>query len=102
MSYLKHNSKGGKQPKPVKKTESTPVPVVNVDVDMGGVEVELAKLAHSLKSYNVNACDGEMSFGVGLTTWDNCNPVRLVLEGEAVETIADSLKRIADALAVRK
>lgn len=58
-----------------------------VDADMSGIEAELARIAHSLKSYNVNACDGEMSFGV-----------RLVLEGDAVESIADSLKRIADAV----
>jgi hypothetical protein len=100
MTYLKHQSGGkAKRSKPAKSTEqTTPMPVVNVDVDMSGIEVELAKVAHSLKSYNVNACDGEMTFGVGLTTFNNHNPVRLELEGDAVESIADSLKRIADAL----
>jgi len=87
--------------KATKTDESTPAPVVNVDVDMSGIEVELAKIAHSLKSYNVNACDGEMSFGVGLTTFNNFNPVRLELEGDALESIADSLKRIADALGTK-
>jgi hypothetical protein len=59
---------------------------------------QLSHIHNSLKSYNVNACGGEMSFSVGLYTGTNQDPVRLVLEGDAVETIADSLKRIADAM----
>jgi hypothetical protein len=99
MTYLKHKDGKGKRPKPTKSAEPTnTAPVVSVDADMSGIEVELANIAHSLKSYNANACDGEMSLGVGLTTWDNHKPVRLALEGDAVDSIADSLKRIADAL----
>lgn len=59
---------------------------------------QLGRIQNSLKSYNVNACDGEMTFNVGLHTGQNSYPVRLVLEGDAVDSIADSLKRIADAL----
>jgi hypothetical protein len=39
-----------------------------------------------------------MSFSVGLYTGSNQDPVRLVLEGDAVDSIADSLKRIADTM----
>lgn len=52
------------------------------------VAEQLSKIHNSLKSYNVNACDGEMTF-------------HLVLEGDAVESIADSLSRIADALSAK-
>jgi len=58
---------------------------------------QLGKIHHSLTSYNVNACDGEMSFHIGLYTPRNSHPVRLVFEGEAMDSIANSLKRIADA-----
>jgi hypothetical protein len=50
----------------------------------------------------VNACDGEMSFHIGLYSPHNSHPVRLVFEGEAMESISDSLKRIADALSASK
>lgn len=53
------------------------------------------------KSYKVDACDGEMSFNVGLYTGESSHPVRLVLEGDAVDSIADSLKRIAYAMTDR-
>ena len=63
---------------------------------------QLGKIHNSLTSYNVNACDGEMSFHIGLYTPHNSYPVRLVFEGEAMDSIADSLKRIADVLSASK
>ena len=65
---------------------------------MDGELPQLGKIHHSLTSYNVNACDGEMSFHIGLYTPRNSHPVRLVFEGEAMNSIANSLKRIADAV----
>ena len=69
-----------------KTAKNPPLPAVvdhSTATDLSGVEVELSHIAHSLKSYNVNACDGNF---------------RLVLEGDALDRIADSLKRIADAM----
>lgn len=68
-------------------------PAITLDVDMTGLEVAVDQIAHSLKSYNVNACDG--NFSLCLFTGE---PLRLSLEGDAVDSIADSLKRIADVM----
>jgi hypothetical protein len=87
--------KGAKKPPTAVVDHNTPT--VTVDVDMSGIEVALDKIAHSLKSYNVNACDG--NFSLCLYTGE---PLRLSLEGDAVDSIADSLKRIADAMTARK
>ena len=57
---------------------------------------ELEGLAHSVKSYVVNAVDGENT--LNLFTGPHDFPMRLVLEGDAVDSIAESLKRIADAM----
>jgi len=84
-----------KTPQPVAVVEHT-VPAITLDVYTAGIEDELAKIAHSLKSYNVNACEG--NFSLNLFTGANGYPVRLELEGDAVDSIADSLKRIADAM----
>ena len=66
---------------------------------MSGVEVAIADIAHSVKSYVVNAVDGDNS--LNLFTGTHSYPVRLVLEGDAVDSIADSLKRIAEAMAAK-
>ena|ERR1700739_178250 len=89
------------RPKSAKKQPQTAVvehatPAIPLDVDLTGIEAVMEKIGNSLKSYNVNACDGNNSLNLFTGTHDN--PVRLVLEGEAVDSIADSLKRIADAM----
>jgi hypothetical protein len=91
MSYPKHNDNGVKRPRK-KATEQTSQPepvrvflqrapdgiVSEADniASYGLIEIaeQLGKIHNSLKSYNVNACDGEMSFNVGLSTWNNYNP----------------------------
>lgn len=57
---------------------------------------QLGHIHNSLRSYTVNATDGE-NF-LNLFTGQHDFPMRLVLEGDAVDTIADSLKRIADTM----
>jgi hypothetical protein len=64
------------------------------------VAEQLDKIHDSLKSYTVNSSDGENS--LNLFTGTHSFPVRLELEGDAVETIAESLKRIADAMTAKK
>ena len=92
---------GPKRPRKGKAPQAAVVeqamPAVTVDADMTGVEIELGHIAHSLKSYNVNACDG--NFSLCLFTGE---PLRLSLEGDALDSIADSLKRIADAMTAGK
>jgi hypothetical protein len=56
--------------------------------------------AHALKSYNVSACDGD--FSLNLFSGEHSYPVRLELVGDGVTSIADSLKRIADAMVAGK
>jgi len=55
------------------------------------------RIAHSFTSYNAHATTGEQS--LNLFTGVHTHPVRLVLEGEATDKIADSLSGIADAMA---
>jgi hypothetical protein len=93
-------------PKPAKKTtQKTPVigdlGGLHSDLGMGlsGIEVELGNLARAVKSIAGNAAIGENS--LNLFTGVHSHPVRLVLEGEAVDKIADALSRIADALAAK-
>ena len=102
MSFPKHEP--SKKTKDAKKTRLTLADMPHVAdaapvVDMTGVEVELARIAQSSKSYNYNACDGEMSFTIGLHMGENQQPIRLAFECEAVDRIADALSRIADAMA---
>jgi hypothetical protein len=79
---------------------------LNVDsmayLGLSEIAEQLSHIHNSLRSYNVNACNGEMSFTVGLHMGENEDAVRLALEGDAVESIADSLKRIADALSAKQ
>jgi hypothetical protein len=62
---------------------------INYVAGLSEIATQLEAIHGSLRSYNVNACDGEMTF-------------HHVLEGEALESIADSLKRIADALSAQR
>jgi len=78
-------------------------PIVRVDVDMSGVEAELANLAHSLKSYVVNSYDGEHKLKVFTgPSGGGYHPVLLEFQGEsqdALERIAVAFERIADSAA---
>ncbi len=102
MSYLKHNN-GNKKPKPKETKHSPPAPV---DPDAVGylgmceLAEPLRKIADAVRAYAHNATIGENSVAL-FTGGEGYNPVRLVLEGDAVESIAESLKRIADALTTR-
>jgi len=73
---------------------------------------QVVKIHTSLKSYKHNACNGEMSFHMGLSTWDNHNPVRVELTTSSkededctvwmrcdpLERMASAFERIADAM----
>jgi hypothetical protein len=80
-----------------KKRTQQPQPALMVDIDVAGIEVALAGIARSFSGYNHNARDGNNS--LNLFTAEHSHPLRLVLEGDAVNSIADSLKRIADVVA---
>jgi hypothetical protein len=109
MSFPKHeDNNGGKR----KKKPAQPQPQVQAaSSQANGLDTELlslsledlnesvGKIAHSLKSYNVNSCDGNNS--LNLFTGVNSHPMRLVLEGDAVDKIADALSRIADVMEKR-
>jgi hypothetical protein len=97
-------------PKHEQPANDAPTPVVNVDVDMSGVELELANIARCVKSYVVNAADGENSFN--LFTGKHNYPVKIQLTAgtdeedctiwvkcEALDRIATAFERVADALA---
>jgi hypothetical protein len=108
MGYLKQdevsgNGKLGKKTKPKRPTKTpkqSPEPAgPTLEVDMSGVEIELAHIANAVRSYVVNASNGENS--LALYTGRSDSPLRLELEGDAVESIAEALTRIADALAGR-
>lgn len=88
-----------KRTKATKKTAATP-PVADSApfVDMAGVETALEKIAHSLTSYNVNACDGNFTYLVELFTGKNTYPVSVQLTGgeatEALHGIASALDNL--------
>jgi hypothetical protein len=67
---------------------------------MAGLEVELNRLAGAAQGYAYNATIGENSLNI--FTAKNSYPLRLSLEGDAVDTIAAALRRIADAMTVRE
>lgn len=89
--------KGTKKPPQPAVVEHTP-PAITLDVDMTGVEVELKRLANAVQGYAHNAAVDENSLRLFSGPGPTYSPLRLVLEGDAVDSIADSLKRIADAM----
>ena len=107
MTYLKHKDGKGKRSVPAaKKREQEPVRGGIQYLDVNGLD-DLAeamnKLASAAQGYAHNATIGENSLELfSGSESSGYRPVRLVLEGEAVEGIADSLKRIADALAANR
>jgi hypothetical protein len=115
MGYLKHNSNGNsngakRSKKKAAEQSSKPETVqpVHVNVDMSGVEVELAALANSVKSYVVNSYDGENKLKIFTgPEGSGYHPVLIALDpcGEATkdmlaigERIAVAFERIADAM----
>ena len=111
MSVIKHEPRKRKPPKAELKPSvpSLPdAPSITVDVDMSGVETELANLAHSLKSYVVNSYDAENKLKIFTgPSGSGFHPVLIALEEsdtmdriiEATERIATAFERIADAMA---
>jgi hypothetical protein len=103
MSFPKHERaprKGAKKP-PQPAVDAAPE-VRAMDVAYDGLSEVAAQLEEILKvfgAYHYNATIGENS--LNLITGRNSPAVRLSLEGDAVGSIADSLKRIADAIAAR-
>jgi hypothetical protein len=82
-------------------------PVITLDVDMSGVEAELANLAHSVKSYLVNSYEGEHKLKIFTgPEGSGYHPVLIALERsdsldefiEASNRIATAFERIADAM----
>jgi hypothetical protein len=70
-----------------------------LDINIGtvaGIETTLERIAHTFHSFNANACDDNLA--LELFTGPNAYPMRLQLEGEAVDKIADALARIATVL----
>ena len=72
---------------------------------------QLGNIHNSLRSYNVNACDGELTFNVDLCSGRNNYPVKVQLtagtdkkrctvwiECEALDRMASAFERIATAL----
>jgi hypothetical protein len=109
MGYLKHNANGsnGKRPR-TKPVKPETVPPVTVNVDMSGVEAELAAIAHSAHSYVVNSFDGEHKLAIFTgPSGSGYHPVLIALEESdtmdrvigASERIATAFERIADSLA---
>jgi hypothetical protein len=70
-----------------------------MDINIGtvaGLETTLEGIAHTFMSLNANSCDGNLA--LALFTDPHAYPMRLQLEGEAVDKIADALARIATVL----
>jgi hypothetical protein len=92
--------KGKKPPQPVQAVRDEPIRVCDVGYyGLSEVAQQLEGILKVLGAYHYDSTIGEHS--LNLFTAKNTNPVRLKLEGEAVDSIADSLKRIADALPAR-
>lgn len=108
--FLKHDESSGgprRGKKPPQPAKEQPAPSITVDVDMSGVETELANLAHSIKSYVVHAYDAENKIAVFTgPTGSGYHPVLVAFEPsdtmdriiEVSERIATAFERIADAL----
>ncbi len=98
MGVIKHEP--GEPRKPRKKPPTlaqSPAPHdYRPYLDLSELAEPLEGIVRILGSYVHNATLGEN--GLNLFTGRNSYPVRLVLEGEAVDRIADALSRMADAL----
>jgi hypothetical protein len=104
--FLKHDEstpvpRRAKAPKPavpVGPVASEPVSVdlSGIEMAFSGIETVLDDIAKCVRAYVRDATIGEHN--LELFTGESCYPVRLVLEGEAVDKIADAMTRVADAL----
>jgi hypothetical protein len=115
MSYLKHDEgkpsqKKRESKKPAAQSSSEGMSLLDhhelprlVDsMAYGGlseIAEQLDKIFRQLGAYCHEAAIGEHS--LNLFTGTNSYPVKLSLEGEEIESIADSLKRIADAMSLK-
>ena|SRR5438876_12070022 len=119
MPYLKHNSGNTSKQAPAKKTKETPAPIDRkadyAESDYRHsrcVEEALDGLTGVISSAVTQARDGDFAqplysdpsgYPVKLTfDGEQELSVTLFLEGNAVDSIADSLKRIADALSAHR
>lgn len=105
MAYLKHNSK--RPPRAARRLSSPAAPEVKVNVDMTGIEAELADLARSLRSHVEHAYQGENKLAVFTgPPGSGYHPLLIALEPtdtmdriiEVSERIATAFERIADAM----
>ena len=106
MSYLKHKEKKPKRSLPVpKQAEAEPMTGIQY-LDVKGLDdlsEAMSTLANAVRCYAYNATIGDNSLCLFTgSEQGGYSPMRLVLEGEPMESIADSLKRIADAMAASK
>ena len=93
--------KGAKKPAQPTVVEHA-APAITLDVDMSGVEAVLEKLGLFVEAYVANASTGENSLALFTGSGEAYSPLRLVLEGDAMDSVADSLKRIADAMTAHR
>ncbi len=100
--FIKHEDKPGPDKPNRKQPKAKTVEPATVDLpiygDLGDLAEPLVQIANALRAYVHNATIGENSFALFTGSGDAYSPVRLVLEGEAVDKMADGVSRIADAL----
>jgi hypothetical protein len=101
--YLKHEQPTQKTRKPIKKQPQSVgmdspdcTEGLLVSCAVGELAESVDKIGRTVADYAHNATLGENS--LGLHTGPNSYPLRLVLEGAAVDKIADALSRIAAAM----
>jgi len=102
--YLKHEQPTQKTRKPITNSRVATVPPVaqGLDTELLSLALEdlnesVDKIGRTVADYAHNATLGENMICL-FTGKDNCPPLRLVLEGGAVDKIASALCRIAAAL----
>jgi hypothetical protein len=107
MGVIKHEPNELRKPRKPKKDTGQPAAL-----SLTGLEHELAflseilaapldRIAEALVRYANNAASGENSLSVFTGPAPHYRPMRLVLEGEAVDRIAGALSLIADAVTTR-
>jgi len=97
LTHEQSNPGPQKSKKPSKPAAVSPDYPVS-DLDISGLEDELANIAKALHGYVSWVSSGEQSLHLYTPAQEHYHPVRLSLEGEAVDRIADALTRIADAM----
>ena len=112
MAFLKQDDVNGSQ-KPKKKSKAAKTnetAVVTPDVGSNGVAEAIRHFAAIFSTYVNNELSGDNGqplfttpggHPVKIAGDDDSDPITIVLEGDALDSIAASLKRIADALAAK-